>query len=118
MPTVCNNESDEVDIEDIVGEGDLAGLERSMGRSNAVIKRIKKAGPTQKKGTTNGHSEVNSLETINEASTIPGTQKIWVKTWGCAHNNSDSEYMAGQLASYGYTITGLIIKILFNFKID
>lgn len=110
MPTVCNNE-DEVDIEDIVGEGDLAGLERSMGRSNAVIKRIKKAGPTQRKGTTNGQSEVNSLDAIDEANTIPGTQKIWVKTWGCAHNNSDSEYMAGQLASYGYTITGSNINI-------
>lgn len=35
-----------------------------------------------------------------------GTQKIYVKTWGCSHNNSDSEYMAGQLAAYGYTITG------------
>ena len=37
---------------------------------------------------------------------LTGTQKIWLKTWGCSHNNSDSEYMAGQLASYGYTITG------------
>jgi len=36
-----------------------------------------------------------------------GTQSIYVKTWGCSHNNSDSEYMAGQLAAYGYTITGL-----------
>ncbi|XP_041040112.1 threonylcarbamoyladenosine tRNA methylthiotransferase isoform X1 [Carcharodon carcharias] len=38
-------------------------------------------------------------------SVIPGTQKIWVKTWGCSHNNSDGEYMAGQLAVYGYKIT-------------
>ena len=38
---------------------------------------------------------------------ISGTQKIYVKTWGCSHNNSDSEYMAGQLASYGYKITGI-----------
>ncbi|XP_044750323.1 threonylcarbamoyladenosine tRNA methylthiotransferase [Coccinella septempunctata] len=36
---------------------------------------------------------------------IPGTQCIYVKTWGCAHNSSDSEYMAGQLAEYGYRIT-------------
>ena len=35
-----------------------------------------------------------------------GTQSIYVKTWGCSHNNSDSEYMAGQLAAYGYIITG------------
>ncbi|XP_022319291.2 threonylcarbamoyladenosine tRNA methylthiotransferase-like [Crassostrea virginica] len=44
-------------------------------------------------------------EPIQTDSIIPGTQKIWLKTWGCSHNNSDSEYMAGQLASYGYTIT-------------
>ncbi|KAL3275593.1 hypothetical protein HHI36_020348 [Cryptolaemus montrouzieri] len=36
---------------------------------------------------------------------IPGTQNIYLKTWGCAHNSSDSEYMAGQLAAYGYRIT-------------
>ena len=33
-------------------------------------------------------------------------KKIYVKTWGCSHNNSDSEYMAGQLAACGYKITG------------
>ncbi|XP_027265116.1 threonylcarbamoyladenosine tRNA methylthiotransferase isoform X3 [Cricetulus griseus] len=38
-------------------------------------------------------------------STIPGIQKIWIRTWGCSHNNSDGEYMAGQLAAYGYKIT-------------
>lgn len=35
-----------------------------------------------------------------------GTHKIYVKTWGCAHNSSDSEYMAGQLAAKGYSIVG------------
>lgn len=34
-----------------------------------------------------------------------GTQTIYVKTWGCAHNNSDSEYMAGLLAAHGYKLT-------------
>ncbi|XP_030874026.1 uncharacterized protein LOC102736312 [Leptonychotes weddellii] len=28
-----------------------------------------------------------------------------MRTWGCSHNNSDGEYMAGQLAAYGYEIT-------------
>lgn len=28
-----------------------------------------------------------------------------MKTWGCAHNNSDSEYMAGMLAANGYKLT-------------
>ena len=32
----------------------------------------------------------------------PGLASVWVKTFGCAHNTSDSEYMMGQLADYGY----------------
>ena len=36
---------------------------------------------------------------------IPGTETIYVKTWGCGHNNSDGEYMAGLLVSYGYTLS-------------
>ncbi|NXC13048.1 CDKAL methylthiotransferase, partial [Corythaeola cristata] len=43
-------------------------------------------------------------------SIIPGVQKIWIRTWGCSHNNSDGEYMAGQLAAYGYKITGNNIR--------
>ena len=34
-----------------------------------------------------------------------GTRSIWVKTYGCSHNVSDSEYMEGILSSYGYRIT-------------
>ena len=36
---------------------------------------------------------------------VPGTQTVHVKTWGCSHNNSDGEYMAGMLQSYGYKVT-------------
>lgn len=36
---------------------------------------------------------------------VPGVQTIYLKTFGCAHNQSDSEYMAGQLSAYGYTIS-------------
>ncbi|KAI9204840.1 uncharacterized protein BJ171DRAFT_90497 [Polychytrium aggregatum] len=35
---------------------------------------------------------------------LPGTATVWVKTWGCGHNNSDGEYMAGMLAAQGYRI--------------
>lgn len=38
------------------------------------------------------------------SSQIPGTQKIYVKTFGCSHNVSDSEYMMGQLVEYGYKL--------------
>ena len=37
-------------------------------------------------------------------STVPGTQRIWIKTFGCSHNVSDSEYMEGILSNYGYRI--------------
>ncbi|KFK41623.1 hypothetical protein AALP_AA2G152000 [Arabis alpina] len=37
--------------------------------------------------------------------TIPGTQTIYIKTFGCSHNMSDSEYMAGQLTAFGYALT-------------
>jgi len=36
---------------------------------------------------------------------VPGTQKVWIKTYGCSHNISDSEYMEGILSNYGYRIT-------------
>ena len=32
-------------------------------------------------------------------SVLLGQARVYVKTWGCAHNSSDSEYMAGQLAA-------------------
>lgn len=33
---------------------------------------------------------------------VPGAQAIYVKTFGCSHNQSDSEYMMGILQAYGY----------------
>ncbi|KAH8739460.1 transmembrane protein [Cryptosporidium ryanae] len=35
---------------------------------------------------------------------IPGIAKIMIKNFGCNHNRSDSESMAGILSEYGYTI--------------
>ncbi|KRZ32245.1 Threonylcarbamoyladenosine tRNA methylthiotransferase [Trichinella pseudospiralis] len=35
---------------------------------------------------------------------IPGAYSVYVKTWGCTHNSSDSEYMAGLISSAGYGI--------------
>lgn len=53
-------------------------------------------------------SKTNSL--IHESLTpqslkIPGTQTIYMKTFGCSHNQSDSEYMAGQLSAFGYALS-------------
>lgn len=43
--------------------------------------------------------------TTNQTPKIPGTETIYVKTFGCSHNQSDSEYMAGQLSAFGYALT-------------
>ncbi|GMH65228.1 hypothetical protein TrRE_jg4649, partial [Triparma retinervis] len=41
---------------------------------------------------------------LADNASIPGSQTIWLKTFGCAHNVSDSEYMAGLLNAYGYRL--------------
>ena len=40
----------------------------------------------------------------SDLSILPGRQRIHVKTFGCPHNQSDGEYLAGQLQDYGYTL--------------
>ena len=49
--------------------------------------------------------EMHEKDVEEYRDTIPGTQKIFLKTFGCSHNVSDSEYMAGILQTYGYRMT-------------
>lgn len=56
-------------------------------------------------------AETNGGEHIAQKNgNAPGIASIYVKTWGCTHNSSDSEYMAGQLAAYGYNLVGKILR--------
>ncbi|XP_048332265.2 uncharacterized protein LOC125423073 isoform X2 [Ziziphus jujuba] len=48
---------------------------------------------------------LNDFDNNNLSSKIPGTQTIYIKTFGCSHNQSDSEYMAGQLSTFGYSLS-------------
>lgn len=80
------------DIEDIVKEDDLTPADRINNKKH-VGRRATKLSNVQKE------------EKVHADSIIPGTQSIYIKTWGCTHNNSDSEYMAGQLAAFGYKVT-------------
>ncbi|XP_055510780.1 threonylcarbamoyladenosine tRNA methylthiotransferase [Leucoraja erinacea] len=91
MPATCDSLVE--DIEDIVSAQDPTPHDRLLARKS-VVPRVRKR---------NKQDELT--EDLQADSVIPGTQKIWVKTWGCSHNNSDGEYMAGQLAAYGYKIT-------------
>ncbi|XP_015171506.1 PREDICTED: threonylcarbamoyladenosine tRNA methylthiotransferase [Polistes dominula] len=81
------------DIEDIVTKNDITPKERYGARKYVVVR-------AKRKKQIEEFPEPTILSSV-----IPGTQKIYVKTWGCTHNNSDSEYMAGQLAAYGYRLT-------------
>jgi threonylcarbamoyladenosine tRNA methylthiotransferase CDKAL1 len=73
------------DIEDIVAPIDASVTRVSTGTVNP--KSFKKPQKPQKSTTF-----------------LPGQATVYVKTWGCGHNNSDGEYMAGMLATEGYGV--------------
>lgn len=81
-----------MDIEEIATNIDIIQsieLERSI-KNTVVVPR-----PLQ-----NHNNDVEEFK-----SSVPGTQSIWIKTYGCSHNVSDSEYMEGILSNYGFRIT-------------
>lgn len=84
------------DIEDLISSQELEPKIRYSYRKDVTTRVVKKK-----------HNEEEPEPKYCD-SVIPGTQTIYIKTWGCTHNTSDSEYMAGQLQSFGYKITGMI----------
>lgn len=82
---------DEQDIEDLLV--DLPPKEKPNSSAHRLSSSVV---------VTTSTSFPSPLEKTTDS--IPGTQKVWVKTFGCSHNSSDAEYMAGQLADYGYSI--------------
>ena len=87
------------DIEDIIGENDVKPKDRYKNKPIPVPKarKIKGNKPSVVQKIVND-SGIELPET--EANFVDSsTAKVYVKTWGCAHNSSDSEYMAGQLAA-------------------
>uniref|UniRef100_A0A8C5B450 tRNA-t(6)A37 methylthiotransferase n=1 Tax=Gadus morhua TaxID=8049 RepID=A0A8C5B450_GADMO len=84
MPSACDSMID--DIEDMVSADDPTPQDRQNARKS-IIPRARK------------RKDQLVPEELQADSLIPGTQKIWMRTWGCSHNNSDGEYMAGQLAA-------------------
>lgn len=90
MELLCGDIVD--DIEDLIGSRDSVSKERNRNRITYRSRKIKE--------NLEEYVKPKFYESV-----VPGTQRIYVKTWGCAHNSSDSEYMAGQLTSYGYNLT-------------
>jgi len=101
MPSgdICDLLADVEDIEDIIGLNDVAPKSRYRNKPLMIpkVRKIKEK-PVSKE---------TPIPTIDSENTnfLQGSASVYVKTWGCAHNSSDSEYMAGQLAAQGYTIT-------------
>ncbi|XP_013114514.2 threonylcarbamoyladenosine tRNA methylthiotransferase [Stomoxys calcitrans] len=91
------DENDIADIEDLISSEDIKPKERYKNKKNVTLRARKKANQS---AATDTSETAPILESV-----VPGTQKIYLRTWGCSHNNSDSEYMAGQLAAYGYQLT-------------
>ncbi|KPI97155.1 CDKAL1-like protein [Papilio xuthus] len=83
------------DIEDLISSQDITPKERYASRKSVNVRSKKRL----------AEKNEEPIEKIVLESVVPGTQKIYVKTWGCAHNNSDSEYMAGLLAANGYPLS-------------
>ena len=101
------------DIEDILkkdaeelGHDDF---NRSSNKSFIIPKSLKKV--KQLNSSLPSDENIENIENSN----VPGVASIYIKTWGCTHNNSDSEYMAGQLAAYGYKLVG---KLRLNLQLN
>lgn len=81
---------EEEDIEDYVGV---------EARDNRKPQTVGTAQPRMR-------NELHQDDLIDEAkkNEVPGTQSVYVKTYGCSHNISDGEYMEGILSDFGYRI--------------
>jgi len=87
------------DIEDILKtDENESEFDRSLNANKSFVV------PKAKSKRLSKDSHQAELAQLSADSVIPGVASIYIKTWGCTHNSSDSEYMAGQLASYGYRL--------------
>ncbi|KAL2467598.1 Methylthiotransferase [Forsythia ovata] len=93
------------DIEDLLAAGGSPpGFRLPLTAAVGVNPKHKKKNKTINslpKSTFFYQDSVNSYDTTK----IPGTETIYMKTFGCSHNQSDSEYMAGQLSAFGYNFS-------------
>jgi threonylcarbamoyladenosine tRNA methylthiotransferase CDKAL1 len=81
------------DIEDIKLPGGADGIGDRFSGS-----RVPMVVPKPPK---NNNQNNNKQVAEAEDSSLP---LVYVKTWGCSHNSSDAEYMAGLLAEYGFPL--------------
>ena len=83
------------DIEDGVGAVEPARV--------ALLGRVRKR--RERTEATVKTEAIVRTEATPDGSFIPGQARVYLRTWGCSHNGSDSEYMAGLLAAAGYSVS-------------
>lgn len=96
---VAEGEYDDLaELEDLAAVASMPGQDggREIRRRGDVVQHAR---------NTPLASEDTAQEAIssNTGDVLPGRQRIYVKTYGCAHNSADSEFMMGLLRDYGYT---------------
>ena len=84
------------DIEDLLDAEEPDSPTRNLTKKQTAIRKNFKKKEKQNRPFDKTNYDQSNL--------IPGTQKIYVKTFGCSHNISDSEFMMGQLVDYGYQL--------------
>ena len=100
-------------IEDIE---DIAGGERGVESLEVDLVPVRKRGKLVPKLGAGSRANQSLMDNLKEHASadysssssspfVPGTATVYVKTWGCSHNSSDAEYMAGQLVAAGYPVT-------------
>ena len=86
----------------------IDGLNRVANKSYIMPKVIRKNKDFNQNDQIVEQEAQEDKTPLTNESNAPGVASIYVKTWGCTHNSSDSEYMAGQLAAYGYKLVGKV----------
>ncbi|KAJ1568847.1 hypothetical protein HK405_013116, partial [Cladochytrium tenue] len=97
------------DIEELLGPDHGGGDDAASLRHSATAvagRHRHKQRPTRDTKQPVLHCEAENVAAADGETDhfLPGTARVWVKTWGCSHNTSDAEYMAGMLAAHGYDV--------------
>ena len=89
------------DIEDMFKNESVEDQQQRRPIRGKVARAAKKAKPATELEDAKADEAVSEAKPVErngeEGDALPGKAKVFVKTYGCSHNISDSEYMAGLL---------------------
>ena len=87
------------DIEDMFKSEAVEDQQQRVvkGKVLRTTKRPVKAPTPQEDEVVEETEQTNEMAPEAVSGELPGKAKVYVKTYGCSHNISDSEYMAGLL---------------------